>query len=299
MKNQAKFDRMLKMLMYIAGFGKSLKDISDHFKVSERTVYRYIDTFRNAGFIISQKNGYYNIDKQSPSLKALSDLLHFTQEEAYILEKAIHSIDDNNLFKTNLIKKLYSVYDFGRLPASIIKHENASKVHNIITGIKDKKQILLRQYSSANSSIIRDRLVEAFGFTTNYISVWCYEPESKKNKLFKTSRIGSVTLIDKSWQYENEHKEGLIDVFRISTYEKIPVKFELSLRAQNLLIEEYPLTEKYITKIDESLYLFDGWVCNLEGVARFIMGLPGEVRIISPNSLKQHIKEKLSNNFSY
>jgi proteasome accessory factor C len=299
MKDQAKLDRMLRMLMFIAGFGKSLKDISDHFEISERTVYRYLDTFRNSGFIISQKNAYYNVDKQSPSLKALNDLLHFTEEEAYILEKAIHSIDDTNLFKTNLIKKLYSVYDFERLPASIIKHENAGKVHNIINGIKDKRQIILRQYSSANSSIIRDRLVEAFGFTTNYISVWCYEPESKKNKLFKTSRIGSVTIIDKSWQFESEHKEGLIDVFRISTYEKIPVKFELSLRAQNLLIEEYPLTEKYIRKIDESLYLFDGWVCNLEGVARFIMGLPCEVRIISPNSLKQHIKEKLLNNFPY
>lgn len=299
MKDQAKLDRMLKMLMYIAGFGKTIKDISSYFGVSERTVYRYIDTFRNAGFIISQKNGYYNIDKQSPSLKALSDLLHFTQEEAYILEKAIHSIDDTNLFKTNLIKKLYSVYDFDRLPASIIKHENAGKVHNIITGIKEKRQVILRQYRSANSSIIRDRLVEAFGFTTNYISVWCYEPESKQNKLFKTSRIGSVTLIDKNWQYENEHKEGLIDVFRISTYEKVPVKFELSLRAQNLLIEEYPLAEKYINKINESHYLFDGWVCNLEGVTRFIMGLPGEVKIILPTSLKQHIKEKLSNNFPY
>jgi hypothetical protein len=74
---------------------------------------------RNAGFILVHDARGYKLDLNDGTGKSISDLLHFSREEAIILSKAIHSIDDNHVMKTNLINKLYSLYDFERVPHSI------------------------------------------------------------------------------------------------------------------------------------------------------------------------------------
>jgi hypothetical protein len=89
-----------------------------------------------------------------------------------------------------------------------------------------------------------------------------------------------------------------MDAFRISSQEQILVKLKLSLRAFNLLIEEYPLAEKYVCIEDDNYRHFEAPVCGFEGVGRFCMGLPGEVEIIEPESFKSFIKEKIKN-FTY
>ena len=80
--------------------------------MSSRTIYRYIDTFREAGFVVKKSNGFIRLDKQSKYFKDISELVHFTDEEAHILKSAIESIDENNIIKQNLKAKLYSVYDY-------------------------------------------------------------------------------------------------------------------------------------------------------------------------------------------
>jgi len=84
-----------------------------------------------------------------------------------------------------------------------------------------------------------------------------------------------------------------MDVFRISSYNKIPVKLTLSLLAKNLLTEEYPLAEQYIKQQNQNSYLFETEVASLTGVGRFVLGLIGEVKIHKPESLKEYIREKI------
>jgi hypothetical protein len=122
--------------------------------------------------------------------------------------------------------------------------------------------------------------------------VWGYEPSTNENKLFKTARIEKVNVLTNDWQNASKHDSGFIDVFRISSQQQIKVKLELTLRAMSLLIEEYPLAEQYISPKGNEHYLFDGVVCNFEGVSRFIMGLCNEVKIIEPNDLKVFIRNK-------
>ena len=47
---------------------------------------------------------------------------------------------------------------------------------------KEKKMVVLKNYESSHSGDIRDRKVEPFAFTTNYLDVWCYDPEEAKEK---------------------------------------------------------------------------------------------------------------------
>ena len=299
MSKQPKIQRVLELLLMLnCKYGRSMKYLGEMLNVGERTVYRYIETIRDAGFVVDKKESegktYYYINKKQTEQQDISELLHFSKEEAYILSKAIHSIDQENELKTNLIKKLYSLYDFDRVAVPIIKKENSGNVHALTQAINDKKQVVLSNYHSSHSGSTYDRKVEPFSFTTNFISVWCFDTKDQANKIFKTARIGQVRNLEENWKFEAYHQEAYMDVFRISSMEKIPVKLSMSMMAKNLLTEEYPLAEKYIRKNDNNTYLFETEVAGLEGVGRFVLGLIEEITIHYPESLKNHIKEKIS-----
>lgn len=297
MNDQAKIKRTIKLLLLLSGsFGNKINEISEKLEISERTVYRYIETFKNVGLVIDKNiDGYWRIEKNSSQYKDLHNLLQFSEEESCILQKAIHSIDDNNALKSNLVSKLYSLYDSKRIIDTIIKKENSEAISNLSNAITKKQQVKITAYKSANSNTVSDRILEPIKFTTNFVSIWCYEPEQIATKLFKTARITKVEVLEKQWEYENKHKPGYVDCFRISSNKKITVKLELSMRARNLLIEEYPISEKYISETTNNKFIFNSYVCNYMGIGRFILGLMDEISIISPTGLKEYLNRRIKN----
>lgn len=295
--DQPKIERVLRLMMMLTSNNRyTIEELSDKLETSPRTIYRYLDTFKEAGFVVSKRGQYFRLDKKSRYFKDISQLVHFTEEEAYILNSAIESLDPTNAIKQNLKAKLASVYDFKMLAECVVKGENARNVNSIIEAIENKKQIILHNYTSAHSKKVSDRIVEPLSFTTNYIQVWAYEVSSGKNKLFKLSRIGKVEILDKDWEFEQEHKEGLMDLFRINSFEQIPVKLKLGLRAASLLVEEYPLGEKFLYPLpdDQSHFILDTWVCGYEGIGRFVLGLLDDIEIIEGEGLKEFLKERMS-----
>lgn len=275
------------MKMLTANVEYSVDDIAARLDMSRRTIYRYIDTFRDAGFVIKKSGQCIRLDKESPHFKDISQLVHFTEEEAVILRRAIESIDDTNTLKMNLKRKLYSVYDSKTLADTVVKGHNADNIHSLIEAIENRRQVVLRNYHSAHS--IRDRKVEPFGFTTNYVNVWCYDTEDGKCKIFKTARIDGVEILDAGWQHESEHEEGFIDIFRMIGSARIHVRLELGLLSRNLLLEEYPLAEEYVSQTAPERWMLETDVANLHGVGRFIAGLLDDIRIIEPHGLKTYL----------
>ena len=285
---------MLEILMKLSGsFGYSIKQLAEDFDSSERTIYRYLTTFKKTGFLLDNHNGYFKIDKKSPDYNDLSKLIHFSEEEAHILSKAIHLIDDESKFKNDLYEKLYVLFDSDKAVNKIVRKESSENVIRLKGAIKNKEQVILQGYRSSNSDNIRDRLLEPFDFTSSYNYVWCYDMETKSSKTFKVARIKEVKITDKKWRNEKHHKRNGIDVFRIGGEKIIPVKFSLSLMAYNLLLEEYPLSEKFLTKSKDNKYLFDGWVCDFNGIGRFVLGMMDQVEVISPKSFKEYLNDKI------
>ena len=293
MSDQAKFQKMLEVLLLLdCQYGRTITELSDRFEISQRTVYRYLDTFKQVGFVIENTNGYFKIDKENTTVQEISHLLHFSEEEAFILSKAIHSIEDTDEFKSKLVKKLYSLYDFDRVIHAISKKEESENIYTLLQAIKQQKQVVLQSYKSGNSKNIRDRIVEPIDFTINYTGVWCYDTEDGVNKVFKASRIKHVQLLESFYNYKPKHKKGIIDIFRMQSFEPIAIILELSLVAYNLITEEYPLSEKYISKVTDNLYRLECEVGNLMGVGRFVLGLPGEIKIIASEALKQYVQQR-------
>ena len=288
--DQPKIERLLRLMkMLTTNTTYTVDDLAERLFMSRRTIYRYIDTFREAGFVIKKSGDHIRLDKESPHFKDISQLVHFTEEEAVILKRAIESIDDTNLLKQNLKRKLYSVYDNKILADTIVRGSNTDNVHSLIEAIEEQKQVKLCSYRSAHAGAVRDRVVEPFAFTTNYIQIWCYDTEDNTCKLFKLSRIGSVEILDIGWQHKESHIKGVIDIFRMNGTEEHHIKIELGIMARNLLIEEYPLAEKYLMPTNNGKWLLDTTVANYAGVARFVVGLMDDIQIIDSPELEQYI----------
>lgn len=267
--------------------------MAERLSISSRSVYRYIDTFRQAGFVVKKVGNFIKLDRSSPYFKDISELIHFTEEEAYILKSAIESIDDNNLLKQNLKKKLYTVYDYKILAETIVDGRNSKNVKLLVEGMEEKRRVMLKSYSSSHGSDIRDRMVEAFAFTTNYEQVWCYCLEDHKNKLFRMARIEDVELTDVPWQHDAHHKEGFTDVFRMHSDEKYRILLKLGLASANLLREEFPLANKELVKVSDNEWLLDTEVCSFEGVGRFVLGLYEDIEIVESPEFKSYLAKRV------
>lgn len=288
--DQPKIERLLRLMkMLTTNTTYTIDDLAERLDMSRRTIYRYIETFREAGFVIKKSGNHIRLDKESPHFKDISQLVHFTEEEAVILKRAIESIDDTNLLKQNLKRKLYSVYDNKILADTIVRGSNSDNVHSLIEAIEEQQQVKLCSYRSAHGSVARDRIVEPFAFTTNYIQIWCYDTEDDTCKLFKLSRIGSVELLNQKWEHQAQHERGEIDIFRMNGKQKLPIRLSLGMMARNLLIEEYPLAENHLSATDEGRWILDVTVADYAGVARFVVGLMDDIQIIDSPGLVDYI----------
>ena len=291
------------MKMMTGNNNYTVEDMAERLGTSYRSVYRYIETFKASGFVVQRKEGgIYRLGKESRYFKEISQLIHFTDEEAHIVNQLIEGLDNTNIIKQNLRKKLTAVYNCTSLAECVVEGRNAVNVNRLVEAIGGRRQVILKRYASSHTGVVRDRLVEPFGFTTNYVQVWCYEPESGLNKLFNTARIGSVEVLTEGWQFESEHHEGYIDIFRITGFEQKRVQLELGVMAHNLLVEEYPLATRDLSPIDDTHWLLDTMVCDYVGIGRFTLGLMHDIRILTPEfgeyiaSLVESISKKLPQN---
>ena len=293
--DQPKIERLLRLMKLMTGnVNYTVNDLAERLDTTYRSIYRYIETFKDAGFVVQKlEGGVYKLSKESPQFKDISQLVHFTDEEAHIVNQLIEGLDDTNMLKQNLRRKLCSVYNCTSMASSVVHGANASNVNRLVEAIECRSQVVLHGYASSHTGNRRDRVVEPFGFTTNYVQVWCYEPESGMNKLFKTSRIASVEVLDKEWVYADKHSEGYIDIFRMTGFEQYGVKLKLGMLAYNLLIEEYPLAERDIRELDDTSWLLDTKVCNYRGIGRFVMGLMDDIEIVDSPEFEVYIREQI------
>ena len=272
----------------------TIQELQDTLGMSERTIYRYIDTFKAAGFAVEKVRGnVYRLVNMRRPYPDLSKIVYFSEEEAYIVNRLIDSLDNTNALKQGLHRKLAAIYDATSIADYVDKKSNSANIQALADAAKGKKMAILKKYESSHSGDIRDRKVEPFEFTTNYLDVWCYDPEDGKNKRFKIARIDEVLVLDETWQAEAEHSSSEIDVFRMSGPNIYHVRLQLSLQAKNLLLEEYPLAEKSIRK-NGDYYIFDDDVRAMEGVGRFVIGLASDITIIEGTELREYIRNFVS-----
>lgn len=290
--DQPKIERMLRLMKLMSGNENyTITELSKKLDMSYRTVYRYIETFKASGFVVNKvRTNVYRIGKMPRSHVDMKNLIYFSEEEAYIINDIINGLHDSNQLKSGLMKKLSAIYSCTNIADYVYSAETSVKIEKLGQAIREKKKVILKAYESANSQETRDRFIEPFEYTTNCLDVWAYDIEKCENRVFKISRIGEVVIIDDIWNHTERHQKSITDCFRISGFVQTPVKLELSIRAKNLLLEEYPLAEKDLKNVDGK-WILDTKVSGMEGVGRFVIGLAGDIKVIDSPELNAYIQD--------
>ena len=288
---QPKIERLLRLMKMMSGNTNfTVDELAERLGISYRSIYRYIDTFKESGFVVEKlHSNVYKLGKMPKSYVDLKRLIYFSEEEAYIINSLINSLDNTNALKTNLLKKLSAVYNSTSIANYTCNKESALSIESLGEAIKDRKKVILKNYESGNSHKVSDRLLEPFEFTTNMIDVWCYDLEKKENKVFKISRIGEVRVLEEEWSEEEAHRKSITDCFRMSGFEQTPVKLEMGIMAKNLLLEEYPLAEKDLKK-EGDRWILETMVSDMAGVGRFVIGLAHDIKVIDSPELVEYIR---------
>lgn len=290
--DQRKMQRMLKLLMKLSGKRWCrLQEIIDILGCSGRTVYRYLETFEIGGFVLEKNRGSYRLQKDTANTRSLQNLMHFSEEEVLILYDTLALIEGTSPVKEQLIRKLNVLYDYKALE-QLQQSDDLTKIQILSDAIRNKKQVNLKSYRSSNSDKITDRKVEPFDYLPDYRSVWCYEYESKSCKQFKLARIHEIENLNRDWENEHHHLVHFTDAFRISSVKPIgKIETKLSLKAYNLLLEEFPLSREYV-KEENGSYQLKIPVAGYQGIGRFVMGLPGEVKVFGNKGFKEFLREE-------
>ena len=293
--DQPKIERMLRLMQYLTGnCNYTIDELMDKLDLSKRTFYRYIDTFKSAGFaVIRIAEGVYRMAYKRNNNVDLSKIVYFSEEEAYVVSNLIDGLDNTNAMKQGLKTKLVAVYDATNLGKYSLNKGNSKVIAGLTYSIKQKKKVLLHNYSSSNSKMVKQYQVEPYSFTTNYVDVWAFDINDMKNKTFKVERIGEVEVLDnEGWEFEPKHKEEPIDSFRSHSNEKFHVKLKMSQVAKNQLVEDYPLANRELSKGKEGEWYYEGDVRSMKGVGRFVMKLPEEICILEGDELKEFVRSQ-------
>ena len=158
--------------------------------------------------------------------------------------------------------------------------------------IADERKVVLHGYSSSSSGTVGDRNVEPFCFCPGYAQVWCYDVDKQRNAVFSTSRIRNVEILDRHWTYRSSHREGVMDIFRMSGEKPVHIVLGLNLRAKNILSEEYPDSRKVLVPTeDPDRWLLDTEVYSMKGVGRFYLGLASCIEIIDAPELVAYVRD--------
>lgn len=287
---QAKLLRLFQIIAVLKSGHWSIKQLSERFDTSERTIYRYINLLEEVDFLIEKDfdNRYFIVTSEDDPTQA-----QFSMEETKLIKKLIQSGASDNPLKNLLLKKLSLNSEIDSVPRLFVKARIGKFVDELAAAIKNKKQVVLKNYHSANSNEIRDRLVEPIHFGDNYQSVMALDTADKVCKQFKLDRIGEIVEMDKSYAFESLHQKNQTDIFGFSGDASTWITLHLTMRAYLLLREEFPLSVSYIQKQEQD-YVFNGPVASFEGAGRFVLGLMDEIKVKGPEGFKTFLQNKIS-----
>jgi predicted DNA-binding transcriptional regulator YafY len=290
---QAKILRVFQLIGLLKGGGRTIDQLAQQLDTTTRTIYRYFRLLEEIGFIIDQDfHGRYFVHREEGE----DPESRFTLEEVSILRQLIQSGASGHPLRGPLLKKLAFHSEAKDVPEQFLKLRVAKMFRKLSEAVEQKSQVVLKNYHSANSQEINDRLVEPFQFGEGFQSVLALDTKDKQCKYFKLERIGDVVILDKPYKFSKLHKKTTTDIFGISGRKEIWVTLRLSMRAYVLMREEFPLSQPYLEKEeneDGKSYLFNGPVLHFKGVGRFVMGLADEITVLGPPEFKAFIKDKI------
>lgn len=291
MHNQNKILRVLQLIALLKKEpAKSIRFLSGILESTDRTVYRYLDLIKELGFeLLRDQHNRYSICNED-EIESYS----FSDEEVNILKELLLSVGKDSILKDSILKKIYFKSEIAIHGNHILKAHLGKIVEKLSGAIQNEKRVILKEYHSANSQKISNRLVEPITFSDNYHSLIAFEVEKSENKYFNIERITDIIELNTNQEFQEKHKTDKPDVFGFSELngEKFDIELRLTLRAYLILKEEYPLVQPYVKKeSNKETYRLICSVNNPKAITRFILGFPEDVEVIGSEKFIYYINK--------
>ena len=146
-------------------------EIAEQLHVSERSAVRYVESFRSAGFVFRsdnkiKKKAHYRFVLSDSHLSDFIPLLHFTEEEADLLNEAFVNNTSASMptlqIPSKLRRKILYILDDYLLPSVKETDDYRQNIEMANQAVDKHLQVILRQYKSSSSGTVLDRMVEPF-----------------------------------------------------------------------------------------------------------------------------------------
>lgn len=294
MYNQKKILRVLQLIQQLrAKPPKRIRTLASTLSTTERTVYRYIDLLTELGFVVDKD------DQNRLYIPGAGDDIsfQFTDDESHLIQQLLKSVGKDHPLRDGILKKLITQSDHRIKVDHLLKAHLGQLIEQLSKGIAEKRQTILKDYHSVNSNKISNRLVEPICFTDNYNYLVAFELSSEQNKYFRLERIAFVDITNKPFKNGHKHKFESPDAFGFSSSDKKwTVDMLISIRAQILLKERFPMTVSYLTfDKDHELYRFKAEVNDLKPITGFVLSMSQEIRVLGSEEFKAHLHTQLQN----
>lgn len=292
--DKERFDRQLRLLVLLTqDRDTDIDSLSRELQMSRRSIYRYIETFRELGFVVEKRGNRYRVAPSSPFFRRITERIHFTEDEALTINQVLNAVYDRSPQVRHLRQKLSSLYDFDVLARHGVDEHIARNLASLYDAVKLERVAVLRGYVSPSSGKVSDRMVEPYMFLSENSEVRCYELATGMNKTFKISRAERVDLLDMLWSHKEAHQPFYTDMFGFSGEQLFPVRLVLGALSARLLLEEVPSVASQLALLDDGRYRLHARVCSYKGVGRFVLGLCDDVEVESPRDFKDYLRARI------
>jgi predicted DNA-binding transcriptional regulator YafY len=278
MHNQNKLFRVLKLLVLLkAKPPKSLRHLAQMLETTTRTVYRYIDLLNDSGFVVEKDIfGKYSLQSE-PAME-----IQILKKDEIIFLKRLLFNNSSSPMARSLLEKLPLEISVSETTELLARASIGQVLEFVSTAMEEQRQMLLKGYYSASSQTVRDRLVEPVQFTADYTMLYAFDVENKEMRMFNIDRITRVELLEEKWNFSSAHKVLPLDIFGFQKNgEEDFIELELSPRAYLFLIKEYPESKHHVRRLRQREgYSLLAPVHDFKAPARFVLGLPDEVKVL-------------------
>ena len=293
--SHSQYAKQLDLLaMLIDGDSHTADELCQVLGTTRRNLYYYFSFLRDYGFeLVRTSGGKYYIGPHSPFFRNIAQSVDFTSQEVSYLFSLLAGTVDKSPLQHSVKRKLERFYGLSGFVDDATRRRVTSHAEILNKAIAQRKIVLLKDYSSPHSKTVSTRVVEPFLFLNEQADIRCYELSSHTNKTFKLSRIGSVVITDADWAFADSHKQVYTDIFLFSGDTRHHISLRMGQLSHNLMLEEYPQSERCFTQEDDSHWLFTTDVVSYLGIGRFVLGLFSDIQIIGDEGFKMYVRNVL------
>lgn len=293
--SHSQYAKQLDLLaMLIDGDSHTADELCQVLGTTRRNLYYYFSFLRDYGFeLVRTSGGKYYIGPHSPFFRNIARSVDFTSQEVSYLFSLLAGTVDKSPLQHSVKRKLERFYGLSGFVDDATRRRVTSHAEILNKAIAQRKIVLLKDYSSPHSKTVSTRVVEPFLFLNEQADIRCYELSSHTNKTFKLSRIGSVVITDVDWAFADSHKQVYTDIFLFSGDTRHHISLRMGQLSHNLMLEEYPQSERCFTQEDDIHWLFTTDVVSYLGIGRFVLGLFSDIQIIGDEGFKMYVRNVL------